>query len=95
MAKESFREKVLQVVRGIKEGQVMTYKSVAEKSGNKNASRAVGNFMKANYDKTVPCHRVVRSDGVVGDYNRGGKTKKISILRKEGVKFSGDKVILK
>lgn len=94
MAKESFREKVLQVVRGIKEGQVMTYKSVAEKSGNKNASRAVGNFMKANYDKTVPCHRVVRSGGVVGDYNRGGKTKKISILKKEGVKFSGDKVVL-
>jgi O-6-methylguanine DNA methyltransferase len=95
IAKVSFREKVLDVVRVIKEGKVMTYKSVAEKAGNKNASRAVGNFMKANYDKTVPCHRVVRSDGVVGDYNRGGKTKKISILKKEGVKFSGEKVILK
>lgn len=95
IAKVSFREKVLGVVRGIKEGKVMTYKSVAEKAGNKNASRAVGNFMKANFDKTVPCHRVVRSDGVVGDYNRGGKTKKISMLKKEGVKFVGEKVILK
>jgi O-6-methylguanine DNA methyltransferase len=95
VAKAGFREKVLDVVRGIKEGKVMTYKSVAEKAGNKNASRAVGNFMKANFDKTVPCHRVVRSDGVVGDYNRGGKTKKMAILKKEGIKFNGEKVILK
>jgi hypothetical protein len=37
----------------------------------------------------------VRSDGVVGDYNRGGKEVKIKILKKEGVKFVGEKVILK
>ncbi len=92
--KNTFKEKVLDIVRGIKTGYVMTYKSVAEKAGNRNASRAVGNFMKANYDETVPCHRVVRSDGMVGDYNRGGKSKKIEILKLEGVEFVGEKVIL-
>lgn len=94
LIKESFKEKVLEVVRGIKSGKVMTYKTVAEKARNINASRAVGNFMKANFDNTVPCHRVVRSDGVVGDYNRGGTNKKIEMLKSEGVKFKGSKVIL-
>lgn len=93
MKKDNFKELVLSVVRGIKVGNVMTYKMVAEKAGRLRASRAVGTIMKNNYDPTVPCHRVVRSDGVVGDYNRGGKTKKISLLKKEGVKFSGEKVI--
>lgn len=95
MKKDNFKELVLIVVRGIKVGNVMTYKMVAEKAGRPRASRAVGTIMKNNYDPTVPCHRVVRSDGVVGDYNRGGKTKKISLLKKEGVKFSGEKIILK
>jgi hypothetical protein len=52
--KISFKEKVLGVVRNIPKGKTMTYKEVAKKAGNINASRAVGNFMKSNYDKTVP-----------------------------------------
>jgi len=79
-----FKEKVLDVVRKIPKGQVLTYKQVAKKAGNEKAARVVGNLMKANYDKTVPCHRVIRSDGKVGDYNRGGAKKKAEILRREG-----------
>ena len=82
--KITFREKVLEVVRNIPQGKTMTYKEVAKKAGNMNASRAVGNFMKSNYDKTVPCHRVIRSDGKIGDYNRGGQSAKIALLKKEG-----------
>jgi O-6-methylguanine DNA methyltransferase len=81
---KTFKEKVLEVVRKIPQGKVLTYKEVAKKAGNEKASRVVGNLMKANYDKTVPCHRVIRSDGKIGDYNRGGPTKKLEILRKEG-----------
>jgi O6-methylguanine-DNA--protein-cysteine methyltransferase len=40
--------------------------------------------MKNNYDKTVPCHRVILSDGGIGDYNRGGRAAKIRLLRREG-----------
>ncbi len=82
--KNTFKEKVLEVVRNIPKGKVMTYKEVAKKAGNEKASRAVGNFMKGNYDKTVPCHRVIRSDGKIGDYNRGGQSAKMSLLKKEG-----------
>lgn len=84
MPQKTFKEKVLDVVRGIPKGKVMTYKEVAKKAGNENAGRAVGNFMKANYDKSVPCHRVIRSDGKIGDYNRGGQSAKIALLKKEG-----------
>jgi len=81
---KTFKEKALEVVRKIPKGKILTYKQVAKKAGNENASRAVGNLMKANYDKTVPCHRVIRSDGKIGDYNRGGTKKKLEILRSEG-----------
>ena len=81
--KKSFKEKVLEVVKKIPKGKVLTYKQVAKKAGNEKAARVVGNLMKANYNKEVPCHRVIRSDGKIGDYNRGGSAKKAEILRKE------------
>ncbi len=81
---KTFKEKVLDAVRKIPSGKTMSYKQVAEKAGNANASRAVGAYMKANYDLTVPCHRVIRSDGKIGDYNRGGMEAKMALLKKEG-----------
>ncbi|MBP9856120.1 MAG: MGMT family protein [Candidatus Pacebacteria bacterium] len=87
MAKISFKEKVFKVVKGIKKGQVMTYQEVAKKVSHPGAARAVGSILKTNYDPQIPCHRVIRSDGGMGGYNRGGQTKKLAILKKEGVKF--------
>lgn len=87
MRDQSFKDKVFAVVRGIKKGQVMTYKQVAKKAGSPNASRAVGSILKTNYDPKIPCHRVIRSDGEMGGYNRGGNKKKLAILKQEGVKF--------
>lgn len=84
--KISFTEKVLSVVAKIPKGKVLTYKEVAEKAGNEKAARAVGTIMSKNYNLKIPCHRVIRSDGKVGNYNRGGENKKREILRKEGVK---------
>ncbi|MDO8481741.1 MAG: MGMT family protein [bacterium] len=80
----SFREKVLAVVSKIPKGKTMTYKEVARRTRRPKASRAVGNILSANYDSKVPCHRVVRSDGKAGGYNRGRKTK-MKLLKKEGV----------
>lgn len=82
--KGGFTETVKAVVRQIPQGQVLTYKAVAEKAGNPKASRAVANIMAANYDPTVPCHRVIRSDGQMGGYNRGGIERKLEILKAEG-----------
>lgn len=80
----TFKEQVYAVVKKIPKGKVLTYKQVASKAGNPNAARAVGNFMKSNFDPKIPCHRVIRTDGKIGDYNRGGSLAKIKILKKEG-----------
>jgi O-6-methylguanine DNA methyltransferase len=82
--KKTFTEKVLAIVEKIPKGKVMTYKQVAAKACSPNASRAVGSIMKANYNPKVPCHRVIRSDGVIGNYNRGGAEAKRALLKKEG-----------
>jgi len=84
--KNSFSEKVLIVVSKIKKGEVLTYKEVAKKAGKPKAFRAVGNILHKNYDPKIPCHRVVRSDGKTGGYNRG-KKRKMEILKKEGVEI--------
>lgn len=63
----------------------MTYKEVAKAAGRQNAYRAVGNILNTNYDPKIPCHRVVRSDGQTGGWNRGAETKSL-LLRKERVK---------
>jgi O-6-methylguanine DNA methyltransferase len=80
----TFRDKVLKIVVAIPKGKVLTYKQVAAKAGKSKAARAVGAIMRTNYDPKVPCHRVIRSDGKIGNYNRGGENAKRAILKKEG-----------
>jgi O-6-methylguanine DNA methyltransferase len=82
---KTFTDKVRDVVRKIPKGQVRTYAAVAKAAGNPKAARAVANVMAANFDPKIPCHRVIRSDGGMGGYNRGGPEKKRAILRSEGV----------
>jgi methylated-DNA-[protein]-cysteine S-methyltransferase len=70
----SFKDRVEQAVRDIPKGKTLTYKEVALRAGSPNGARAVGMIMSRNSDLSVPCHRVVRSDGKIGGYNgvRGG-----------------------
>ncbi len=79
-----FAEKVYAVVAKIPKGKTMTYKQVAAKAGKPGAARAVGSLMAKNYRPNVPCHRVIRSDGRIGNYNRGGSARKTEMLREEG-----------
>jgi O-6-methylguanine DNA methyltransferase len=81
---KTFAEKVRNIVRKIPRGKTLTYKQVATKAGNRHAARAVGAIMRANYDETIPCHRVIASDGTMHGYNRGGAERKSEILIKEG-----------
>ncbi len=67
---------VYRVVKGIPKGNVMTYKEVAKRAGRPFAYRAVGNILNKNYNPEIPCHRVVRSDGTIGGYNRGAENKR-------------------
>jgi O-6-methylguanine DNA methyltransferase len=81
---KGFREKVLDIVRKIPKGRILTYKEVATLAGSSGGARAVGSIMSRNFDHAIPCHRVVRSDGKIGDYNRGGEKVKIKKLKEEG-----------
>lgn len=82
---KTFTQKVQSVVKKIPKGSTMTYKEVAMQAGNSKAARAVANIMAANFDLEIPCHRVIRTDGQLGGYNRGGIVKKRAILKSEGV----------
>lgn len=81
MGKIAFKEKVFAVVGKIPEGKTLTYKEVAKKAGRPMAYRAVGNILNTNFDPKIPCHRVVRSDGKTGGYNRGASLKAEILLR--------------
>jgi len=80
----SFAQKVYEVVKKIPRGKVLTYKEVAKLAGSPRAYRGVGNILNKNHDPKIPCHRVIRSDGKIGGYNRGANRKK-QLLKSEGV----------
>lgn len=85
---KKFSDSVLEVVKEIPVGRVMTYAQVAACAGVSGAARAVGSILKKNFDPAIPCHRVIRSDGKLGEYNRG-RAKKAELLREEGVRVEG------
>lgn len=80
---KTFTERVQATVKAIPAGQTLSYKEVAIKAGNPGAARAVARIMAANYNPDIPCHRVIKSDGTLGGYNRGGILKKQEILAAE------------
>ena len=70
----------------IPRGEVRPYGWVAAEIGRPKAVRAVGTALGHNpVPLIVPCHRVVRSDGTIGQYSVGGPVQKRAILRFEGV----------
>ncbi|MBZ9577452.1 MGMT family protein [Patescibacteria group bacterium] len=87
-----FQRKVYKVVKEIPKGKVLTYKIVAKKAGYPRAWRAVGNVLNRNKNPEIPCHRVIRSNGNIGGYNRGVKRKR-TLLLKEGVVVKNIKVV--
>lgn len=79
-----FRRHVLDHLRGIAYGTTETYATVAAASGRPKAVRAAGSACAHNpLPVVVPCHRVVRSDGSIGQY-LGGPAMKAALLAMEG-----------
>ncbi len=77
-----FKDIVFNIVSKIPGGKTLTYKEVAAAAGRPKAYRAVGNILNKNYNPSIPCHRVIRSDGRIGGYNRGSKNK-LALLKME------------
>ena len=80
-----FQNLVWKEISRIPYGQTMSYKEIAAIIGHPNSSRAVANACGKNpYPGTIPCHRVVRSDGKIGGYSGpGGVTQKKKLLQEE------------
>jgi O-6-methylguanine DNA methyltransferase len=74
----------------IPRGEVRPYGWIAAEIGRPRAVRAVGTALGHNpVPLIVPCHRVVRSDGMIGDYSLGGPANKRAILSAEGLDPDG------
>lgn len=87
----SFDERCYELLKQIPEGKVTTYGEMARALDSK-AWRAVGSAMAKNKQLLViPCHRVVRSDGNIGQYALGSE-KKSELLQNEGIEINSGKV---
>lgn len=84
-AVSEFQQQVLHVTANIPRGQVRSYSWLAQHVGRPKAVRAVGSSMARNpVPLIIPCHRVVRSDGHIGNYSLGGSDRKEQLLHHEG-----------
>ena len=81
---KGFERKVLRALYRVSCGKTVTYVELAQRSGHPKAARAVGSVMRRNQLPIfLPCHRVVRSDGTLGEYGPGRIWKK-RLLMAEG-----------
>ncbi len=80
----SFQKSVLLATAKIPKGKTISYKMLAKNIGKPNAFRAVGTALKNNpLPITIPCHRVIKSNGEIGSYSYGGTLKKRNLLKNE------------
>ncbi|MEM3067358.1 MAG: MGMT family protein [Thermoplasmata archaeon] len=92
---EMLKLQIYEYLKKVPKGKVITYKELA-KSVNSKAYRFVGHCMKTNSNRIkIPCYKVIKSDGKIGEYSDGGIEGKIAKLRKEGIEVVNGKVDLK
>jgi methylated-DNA-[protein]-cysteine S-methyltransferase len=101
----AYQTAILRILAEVPKGKVTTYGDLAmelskrDPKWSSNASRAVGTTMRNNpCGPQIPCHRVIKSDGSVGNFRGGAKGaigEKIGMLRDEGVTVLNGKINLK
>ena len=99
-----YQQAILRILAEVPKGKVTTYGDLAKELAKRdpkwspNASRAVGTTMKNNLcGPQIPCHRVIKSDGNIGNFRSGEKgavDAKIGMLRDEGVRVTDGKIDL-
>lgn len=76
-----YRRKVLDALAKVPYAHTVTYKDLALATDNPQAARAVGSAMRTNpIMLVIPCHRVLKSDGSLGNYSAGGPANKDWLL---------------
>ena len=94
--KQSFFDRVYEIVKQIPYGKVTTYGAIARCLGVEGSARMVGwalNGKKYNLD-SLPAHRVVNKAGLLtGKRHFGGENVMADLLKSEGIKIEGDKIV--
>ncbi|MBM3292180.1 MGMT family protein [Candidatus Bathyarchaeota archaeon] len=100
-----YQQAILRILTEVPKGKVTTYGDLAKELSLRdpkwlpNASRAVGTTMKNNLcGPQIPCHRVIKSDGNIGNFRGGEKgavEEKTAMLQSEGVIVVKGKIDLK
>jgi len=91
LVRSAFQRRTLMRLRRVPPGSVVTYQGLAAAMGAPTSQRAVGNTVASNpVPIYVPCHRVIRSDGSLGNYG-GGSDRKLKLLRAEGFEIDRDR----
>ena len=90
-----YRKRLYAALLSVPSGRYTTYAALSDYLGS--SARAVGNGMRSNpFAPDVPCHRVLASDGSIGGFggswgaDGGNASKKLELLRKEGIKFNSN-----
>jgi methylated-DNA-[protein]-cysteine S-methyltransferase len=84
LVQSHFQRRALTRLRRVPAGSVISYQGLAAAVGVPTGQRAIGNTVASNpVPIYVPCHRVIRSDGSLGNYG-GGPQRKLKLLRAEG-----------
>jgi len=79
----NINQKIFSYLKKLPKGKITTYKFLADKFHT--SPRAVGMILKSNKDKSVPCYKVIKSNGELGGYNGLlGKSKK-ELLKRDGI----------
>ncbi len=101
----TYQQAILRILAEVPKGKVTTYGDLAKELARRaprwspRASRAVGTTMKKNLcGPQIPCHRVITSDGRIGNFRGGEKgavDEKVKMLRNEGVKVLNYTIDLK
>ena len=77
----AFQVRVWRALLQVEPGTLVSYKQLAAVLGLPNAARAVGSAIRKNpLAYLIPCHRVIRETGVVGQYRWGGSARKRALL---------------
>jgi methylated-DNA-[protein]-cysteine S-methyltransferase len=86
-----FRRRVLRELPRIPYGETLTYSEIAARAGNPRAQRAAGSACGSNpVPLVVPCHRVVRTGGQIGNYGGGPEMKEFLLELEDALPLKRD-----
>ena len=91
MNPESLKKNIFNYLKKLQYKEITTYKFLAEKFNSH--PRAVAKILSTNKDKSVPCYRVIKSNGKISGYNNLLGKSKTELLKKHGIKIQKGLVV--